>query len=129
VIKEHIDSGDDQGRLEAFDEMVVEAVLLSQVKPHGAVTTFFGVCLDPDSPACLVTELVEGGSLLSFISTRELTELDVLSVGRDLASALGHLQSTNILHCDTAARNCLVVDRGERPIRIKICEYVLVGND
>jgi serine/threonine protein kinase/preprotein translocase subunit SecG len=146
VCKEVINT-EDAGSKEECSAMIAEALLLSKVKPHAAVATFYGVCLDPKFPACIVLEFVAGGSLLDYVSNHELAEADVLSIGRDLASALGHLQATNILHCDgkhvfsfgslrlylpsvltrkplVAARNCLVIPR-KQPIRIKLCDFGL----
>jgi Protein tyrosine and serine/threonine kinase len=110
-----------QARLEMLDE----ALLMATLKPHGSIATFYGVCLDPDSPLCVLTEFVAGGNLHDFLQQCDhVTARDGLSLGRDLASGLQHLTETNILHSDIAARNCLLVPN-TRPLRLKICDYGL----
>jgi Protein tyrosine and serine/threonine kinase len=119
VVKELIGNPEDPGAKQELEDMLTEGILLSKLRRHGAVVAFYGVCFDPP---CLVLELVDGGSLLSLLQDQDydLSESDLLSAGRDLAYGLAHLEATGILHCDIAARNCLV--GGRRPLRVKICE-------
>jgi serine/threonine protein kinase len=113
VVKQLIgqDSGDTSGLEKAREELIVEAKVLSTVRPHASIATFFGVCIDSSKPLCLVTELVAGGNLSTVLASNkdDICEADVLSMARDLASGLAHLENSGILHCDIAARNCLVV--------------------
>jgi Protein tyrosine and serine/threonine kinase len=130
-------------------EMLEEAALMARVKPHGSVATFYGVCTNPATPQCLVTELIEGGNLCDFLERRpDISVRDGLSLARDLASGLEHLASFNIMHCDgqfgferraffyllsslgtnfsntVAARNCLVLPHAS-PLRLKLCDFGL----
>jgi serine/threonine protein kinase len=106
-------------------EMLDEALLMATLKPHGSIATFYGVCIDPHSPLCVLTELVAGGNLHDFLQkSRHVSARDGMSLARDLASGLQHLTETNILHSDVAARNCLLVPN-TRPLRLKICDYGL----
>jgi serine/threonine protein kinase len=98
---------------------------MSTLKPHGSIATFYGVCLDPGSPLCVLTEYVAGGNLHDFLlKCDHVAAKDGASLARDLASGLQHLAETNILHSDIAARNCLLVPH-TRPLRLKICDYGL----
>jgi Protein tyrosine and serine/threonine kinase len=73
--------------------------LMARVKPHGSIATFYGVCLDPESPLCVVTEFVAGGNLHDFLKRcGHVSARDGVSLSRDLASGLQHLSETNILH-------------------------------
>jgi serine/threonine protein kinase len=104
-------------------ELLEEAALMSAVKPHGSIATFYGVCLE-EPHLCVVTELVKNTNLHRLLQSFKVSALDGVSLSRDLASGLQHLQRSRILHCDVAARNCLVVPDA-RPLRLKLCDFGL----
>jgi serine/threonine protein kinase len=121
VIKQlHIDTA------ESRDDLLREAAMLATIKPHASLVSFYGVCVEPGYPPCLVTEFVEGGNLEQQLRSprRYVSGHDVCSLTKDLAAGLLTLHKTGILHLDIAARNLLVV--GANPMRLRICEYVIL---
>jgi serine/threonine protein kinase len=110
---------------QAREELISEALVCSKLRPHASITQFFGVCIDPEQPLCLVTELVAGGNLHSVLCRRgvEIRDGDILTMGRDLASGLSYLHELRVVHVDLASRNCLVVLG--RPLHVKLCDFGL----
>jgi serine/threonine protein kinase len=103
----------------------------ADTNPFQSVCAFYGVCAEPNSPLCVVTEWIQGGNLLERISDRGqvLHGRDAVQLARDLASGLQHIHSFLLVHCDIAARNCLVTSApGVHPLRLRICDFGLSCN-
>jgi mitogen-activated protein kinase kinase kinase 9 len=92
----------DQGR-----EFLAEARLMIDLKPHANVVTFLGICLDP---LAIVTEFLPEGALNDKLEDDSFTmpwSLQV-SIIKDVAAGMLHLQEEKIVHKDLAARNVLL---------------------
>jgi serine/threonine protein kinase len=78
-------------------EMLQEAWVMASIRPHGSIMVFFGVCFNP---LRTVAEFVSGGELKKLLEKSHISALDGVSLSRDLASGLGHLQRFHVMHCD-----------------------------
>ena len=85
---------------------------------HNHIVQLVGVVSIGD-PVMVVLEYCEHGSLVHFLLTRELVELQKHRLAGDIASGMAFLHSQGIVHRDLAARNVLV--NSER--RGKISDY------
>ncbi|XP_037077407.1 tyrosine-protein kinase Fer-like [Pollicipes pollicipes] len=78
---------------------------------HPNIVRFIGIAVQKQ-PIMIVMELVPGGSLLSYLRSKQLgSALDVgaqLAMCRDTAAGMAYLEGKNCIHRDLAARNCLV---------------------
>lgn len=71
----------------------------------------------------MLFEYIQGGSLRDYLYERnpkyrkddswQLSLADQLSIAVQLAKAVDHLHSRDYVHCDLAARNCLVSEQAE----------------
>jgi serine/threonine protein kinase len=77
--------------------------------PHPNGVQLFGVSIDGPE-ITLVLEYCEGGSLAQFLfeTHPQLTEQQMISLARGIASGMLHLHQHNIVHRDLAARNILL---------------------
>jgi serine/threonine protein kinase len=78
-------------------EMLQEAWVMAEIRPHGSIMVFYGVCFNP---LRTVAELVAGGELKQLLEKSHISALDGVSLSRDLASGLSHLQRFHVMHCD-----------------------------
>lgn len=78
---------------------------------HPNIVRFIGIAVQKQ-PIMIVMELVPGGSLLSYLRSKQHgSALDVgaqLAMCRDTAAGMAYLEEKNCIHRDLAARNCLV---------------------
>ncbi|XP_043221676.1 tyrosine-protein kinase Fer-like isoform X2 [Amphibalanus amphitrite] len=78
---------------------------------HPNIVRFIGIAVQKQ-PIMIVMELVPGGSLLSYLRSKQHgSSLDVgaqLAMCRDTAAGMAYLEEKNCIHRDLAARNCLV---------------------
>ena len=98
-------------------------VALLQRLAHPNIVRFLGACLTPPN-ACLVEELVEGGSLHTFLhgpSGRRCTPAEFSSMAQDIASAMAYLHTIPVVHRDLKAQNVLLDGGG----RCKVCDFGL----
>ncbi len=99
-----------------------EVAVLSRLS-HPNIVRFLGACLTPPN-ACLIEEIVEGGSLhacLHGAGAARLAYAEVLSLAEDIASALAYLHP-RVVHRDLKSQNVLL-DNGRR--RAKVCDFGL----
>jgi Protein tyrosine and serine/threonine kinase len=87
---------------EAREELLREAQMLSKLRTHASLCTFYGACVDPAKPLCLVTEYIEGGNLGRLLLSPEslVTGRDIVSLARDTAAGMDVLHRSNILHLE-----------------------------
>jgi serine/threonine protein kinase len=78
-------------------EMLQEAWVMAKIRPHGSIMVFFGVCFNP---LRTVAEFVPGGELKKLLEKSHISALDGVSLSRDLASGLSHLQRFHVMHYD-----------------------------
>lgn len=77
---------------------------------HRHLISLFAVCT-ASAPYYIITELMEKGSLLSFLRSPEGQRQDVASLidmGAQVADGMSYLEEKNSIHRDLAARNVLV---------------------
>jgi Protein tyrosine and serine/threonine kinase len=90
-------------------EMLQEAWVMAKIRPHGSIMVFYGVCFNP---LRTVAELVSGGELKKLLERSHISALDGVSLSRDLASGLSHLQRFRVMHCDgMSIRVCAAENR------------------
>ena len=96
------------------EDMLKEAIVMSQVPTHDNVVPLIGVCTS-GVPLLLLVSLCEHGSVLSFLDTRKeatpemrLKLADKLTMASDVAHGMAHLAACNFVHRDLAARNVLI---------------------
>ncbi|XP_076597895.1 protein-tyrosine kinase 6b [Chaetodon auriga] len=77
---------------------------------HRHLISLFAVCT-ASTPYWIITELMEKGSLLSFLRSPEGQNQDTVSLvdmGAQVADGMAYLEEKNSIHRDLAARNVLV---------------------
>lgn len=76
---------------------------------HPNVVKLIGICVQKQ-PIMIVMELVEGGSLLTFLRNNAVSLVikQLLNMCRDAAAGMCYLENKNCIHRDLAARNCLI---------------------
>jgi len=90
-------------------EFLEEAKVMSTLRNHPNVVIFMGVT---QSPLCLITEFLGGGSLLNYLHDHPDTEIETkMKIVKGIASGMLHLHSENIIHRDLAVRNILLTDK------------------
>ncbi|XP_035377504.1 tyrosine-protein kinase Tec isoform X2 [Electrophorus electricus] len=93
---------------------------LQQKLCHPKLVQLYGVCTT-ERPLCIVTEVMEKGSLLQFLqqSGDTMSREKLLSVCQDVCEGMQYLEENNFIHRDLAARNCLV---NENDV-VKVCDF------
>lgn len=90
-------------------KFLLEGFILGQ-NNHPNIVKFIGIAASKH-PMMIVTEYLVGGDLLNYLRNTDLLSSDVLiSMCKDVASGMAHLERKNCIHRDLAARNCLVDD-------------------
>jgi serine/threonine protein kinase/Ca2+-binding EF-hand superfamily protein len=107
-----------------------EVGLLTSLR-HPNVLLLMGACTDPRYPLCIVSELVEGGSLYSYLHGRNghrLSHKHALKLALDIARGMLYLHSSTpiVLHRDLKSSNILVegMEEEESP-KAKIIDFGL----
>jgi Eph receptor A1 len=92
-----------------IDDFLREIQIFIELPPHPNGVQLFGVSIDGPE-ITLVLEYCEGGSLAQFLfeTHPQLTEQQMISLARGIASGMLHLHQHNIVHRDLAARNILL---------------------
>uniref|UniRef100_A0A0E9X9P6 Protein kinase domain-containing protein n=1 Tax=Anguilla anguilla TaxID=7936 RepID=A0A0E9X9P6_ANGAN len=100
----------------------METQILKRLR-HKHLISLFAIC-SASPPYYIITELMEKGSLLSFLRGPEGGSLDLVSLiemAVQVAEGMAYLESENSIHRDLAARNVLV---GENNI-CKVADFGL----
>eukprot|EP01119_Soliformovum_irregulare_P017728 TRINITY_DN5314_c0_g1_i1.p1 TRINITY_DN5314_c0_g1~~TRINITY_DN5314_c0_g1_i1.p1 ORF type:complete len:743 (+),score=196.98 TRINITY_DN5314_c0_g1_i1:1-2229(+) len=118
---------------DAIFNFMQEMNSMRKLRTHPNVCKLLGVCVDDDSPLCIVTEHMSEGSLWDFLvnGRSDVTAGLVLSFATDAARGMTHLHSEDFMHCDLAARNLLVAP-GSNGYVVKVADFGLsksVRND
>ncbi|KAG1711909.1 hypothetical protein DVH05_009150 [Phytophthora capsici] len=108
-----------------------EAAVMNLLGKHPHVVELLGVSsgLHSSENISLVTEYLPNGSVedvlgISHPETSTTTPLSLFSrtvMARDAAHGLANIHQGNFLHCDVAARNCLV----DSDFSVKVCDFGL----
>eukprot|EP00045_Choanoeca_perplexa_P013687 m.155798 g.155798 ORF g.155798 m.155798 type:complete len:994 (+) comp16425_c0_seq6:141-3122(+) len=91
---------------------------------HPNIFKLLGV-ITADDPMIMCLEYFAFGNLKQFLQTQrtaqQLTTASMFAFARNVASGLDYLHSRGVVHCDVAARNCLV----NEDLVVKIGDYGL----
>jgi len=101
---------------------VNEGQLFKRVSNHPYICGFFG-CAEIENKRYLVLDLYQDGSILDMVRTRHFNENEKLTMCYQIASGLLHLRKSYVIHCDLAARNCLIDCSGR--LRTAITDFGL----
>eukprot|EP01119_Soliformovum_irregulare_P024355 TRINITY_DN8712_c0_g1_i2.p1 TRINITY_DN8712_c0_g1~~TRINITY_DN8712_c0_g1_i2.p1 ORF type:complete len:723 (+),score=167.81 TRINITY_DN8712_c0_g1_i2:23-2191(+) len=101
-----------------------EALQMKGLRPHVNVCKFLGVIMEENYPVSIVTEFVSEGALWDLIIESKIDlNFDLCAIlARDAAAGMAHIHAENILHCDLAARNLLVQQRGSEYV-VKVADF------
>uniref|UniRef100_A0A7S1Y7K1 Protein kinase domain-containing protein n=1 Tax=Sexangularia sp. CB-2014 TaxID=1486929 RepID=A0A7S1Y7K1_9EUKA len=111
AIKEIREVPDPKVSREAVKQMVEEAIMMCDLRPHTNLIQFFGICLDPIS---IVLEFAAKGALEDALYGRKKEARIDFTAEQRLAICLGagrgvhHLHQEGVVHRDLAARNVLL---------------------
>jgi len=105
-----------------------EIAIMCSLRPHPSVVQFFGASTKPGQPLCIVTEFLEGGSLLHLLQVdgQSISPSDMTKMAKGIASGMVHLISEKIIHRDLAARNILLT--GSRTCKVSDFGMSRFGN-
>ena len=102
----------------AGSELDKEIAMLQQVR-HSNIVLFFGAGTSPDGTPFLVTELVELGTLTSYLAHNRIDWAKKMHFALDTTLGMAHVQSLGRMHRDLKGSNLLV----SSSLRVKVADF------
>jgi len=100
---------------EQLKDFEAEAALMKKLRPHPNLVLFLGLTKPPN--LCIVTEFVNGGTLLSLLHSHDsIPFLIVAKIIKGISHGMYHLHQERIVHRDLACRNVLLSKDNEPKI-------------
>jgi serine/threonine-protein kinase len=96
---------------DAAQQFLREARLAARIR-HAHIVDVFDFGYLADGRPYLVMELLEGESLADLVDREALMPSEVISIGRQLASALAAAHDVGVIHADVTPANALIVKGG-----------------
>lgn len=114
-----------EGRTRFMQEV---SLLTSLRHPH--VLLYIGACVEPQFPLCIVSQLIDGGSLYSLLHQRgreKLTLAQKMMLTQDIARGMLYLHSRTpvVLHRDLKSANILVERQQNEVLKATIIDFGL----
>lgn len=124
-IEEYQERSQSQGRSRFLQEI---SLLVSLRHPH--VLFYMGACVQPQYPLCIVSELIDGGSLYTMLHGRKNKKLTIaqkFKLTQDIARGMFYLHSRTpvVLHRDLKSANILVERQTNDELKAKIIDFGL----
>jgi serine/threonine-protein kinase len=97
---------------------------------HKHLASVYDLVLSPSRPnhVFLVMEYVHGSTLKQYISRKKILEFnDILTIAKQLFSALQEMHSLGALHRDIKAANIMVVENGLPGLNIKLLDFGIIS--
>ena len=106
-------------------QFLYEAKILKLLYDHPNIINLLGVCVHRE-PVYIVMENVEGNNLKCFLDQHgpDLNPNYLAKLSMDAVQGMEYLASKNCIHCDLAARNCIVTGLKYHQI-LKISDFSL----
>lgn len=115
--------GDSRGRF------LMEVSLLKSIR-HPNLLLYMGACVDPRYPLCIVSELIDGGSLFELLHGCGKVKLNLrqkIMLTHDIARGMLYLHGRDpiVLHRDLKSANILVEQQNDNSFKGKIIDFGL----
>jgi hypothetical protein len=96
-----------------LNEFKLEIAIMISIRPHANIIQLLGASTTPTLPVCFVMELLDGGSLESFLKYQLPSPQQSLSFCKGIAAGLFHLHIEGHVHGYLAAKNILLTSKFE----------------
>ena len=109
--------------LDHFYEVRQEAVVLSRIRHHPNVISFYGVAARPKF--CIVIELAMQGTLRTVLKeNKKIERIVVYRIAQQVAGAVAHLHSRGIIHRDLKSDNVLLFSlERDSDVNVKLADF------
>lgn len=109
---------------QTIKDFVAESAVLAQLPHSPYVIQLIGLCREP---FCMVTEYIEGGSLVNYLKdwSIQISTDTSMTFLKQIMTGLRHLHKNGIIHRDLAARNIML--RASQEDDIPECVLVDIG--
>lgn len=103
-----------------------EFTVASELK-HETLVSVYDVLISPSRGySFIVMDYIDGDMLEDVIPSGGLDIEEILSIGKDMFTALDILHTENVLHRDIKGKNIMVISGKNKPMRIKVMDYGIV---
>ena len=108
--------------LDHFYEVRQEAVVLSRIRHHPNIISFYGVAARPK--LCIVIELAMEGTLRDILKKSGIERIVIYRIAQQVAGAVAHLHSRGIIHRDLKSDNVLLFSlKKDSDVNVKLADF------